>query len=334
MYARSRTLPALLVILIVPIFACSSDDAPVPPDTSDPVTEYDLGDGHKLHDLIPDFLAYAEQAAQGSQQTRVSLWDSMLEAKWTDFFNQVLYRKLQGTERENHKTAIINEFWDSIVPDTLDALRRTHAAAVQKILGGRAQFTEKFPSFAPGCDYYLTVAFSFHGKADDVSGATVLAVGLEHFTALDKQLDFVIAHEQYHLHHFAQGFSAQGGLYRGIWTEGMATYAQLFIYPGNHTYSELLGFPGSRIDEIVRRFDELKMDVEKNIFTTDQTIKRAYLGAEDNTLGIPPACGYYIGLRIVMTLLARGETFDEMGSWTSDRVQTEMLSVLPTLTAQ
>jgi hypothetical protein len=327
-------LPALLVILMLPVLACSSDDAPVPPDTNDPVTAYDLGDGHKLYDLIPDFLAYAEQAAQGSEQTRAALWNSMLEAKWEDFFNQVLYRDLQGTERENHKTAIIDEFWNTIVPDTLDALRRTHAAAAQKILSGRTRFTAKFPSFAPGCDYYLTVAFSFHGKADDVNGTTVLAVGLEHFTALDKQLDFVIAHEQYHLYHFGLGFSAQGGLYRGLWTEGLATYAQLYIHPGSHTYSELLGFPGSRIDEIVRRFDELKADVTNNIFTTDQAIKRAYLGAEDNTLGIPPACGYYIGLRIVMTLLERGETFDAMASWTSDRVQTEMLSVLPSLTAQ
>jgi len=329
---ESCLLIPLILILSVSCFHCSDEDGtPSNPSHNSTIARYDLGDGHFLYDLVPDFFAYADRGAGEPDITRRSLWDSMLESKWSDFFNQVIYRNLSGTERENYKQWCITEFWTSIVPVKLDSLRLLDPVAVQKILDGRVAFESKFPAFAPGCDYFLTVSFSFQGKATDLNGGTILALGLEYFQTGNMQLDFTIAHEQFHLYHFGKDFSIQGGLYWGIWAEGMATYAQLHLYPGSHTYSELLAFPGERVDEIVTRFEELKADVQKNLYTSDQEIKRAYLGAEDNSLGIPPACGYYFGLRIVLTLITNGNSFDAMSGWTAETVQTEIQNVLPGL---
>jgi hypothetical protein len=240
---------------------------------------------------------------------------------------------LQGSERESYKNGIIAIFWSDIVPQKINTLKQYYPEAVKKMIDGKSLFKTKFADFNPQCDYYLTVSFSFYGKAVDLNGKTVLAIGLENFMPGTINLDFTIAHEQYHLHHFAKGFSIQGGLYRGIWAEGMATYAQIFIYPGNYQYTEILEFPGSRIDDIVYNFSNLKQNLQENLFSTDQTIKRAWLGAEDNNLGIPPACGYYFGLRLVMTLLEQGNAFEEMTLWTAEQALAKIQETLPGLKA-
>ncbi len=315
-------------IALMSLSACGdkpNDSAPAVPN------EYDLGDGYKLYDLIPSFVAYAEAAANKSDSIKNLLWDSLLEKKYFDFFNQVIYRNLQGTDRDNYKSTIIKYFWSTIVPQRINTLRMLDEVAVKKILASRLTFKQKFPGFKPDCDYYQTVSFSFNGKAVDLNGKTVLAIGLENFISGDIQLDFTIAHEQFHLYHFGKGFSPSGGLYRGIWSEGMATRAQLEIYPGNYSYSQMLNFPQSKVQEIISKWDTLIKDVQINLFTTDQTIKRAYLGSEYNTLGIPPACGYQIGLRLVMKLMQDGNSFSDMTSWTAEQVQVKMQEVLPNL---
>lgn len=320
----------LIITITLGANSCSNSSSP-----SDPVSAniYDLDGKNKLYDLVPDFIAYAQLAADSNEISRTMLWDSMLEEKWLSFFNSIIYRGLTGQEKEKYKDDIIQLFWDDVVPNKISNLKQYDPIAVQKILSGRNQFKNKFSDFEPDCDYYLTVSFSFNGKAADLNGKTVFAIGLENFKQGNMQLDFTIAHEQYHLYHFGKGFSPSGGLYRGIWTEGMATYSQLFIYPGNYSYSDLLGFSGSRIDEIVNKFDFLKNDLMKNIYSSDQAIKRAYLGEEDNDLGIPPASGYYLGLRIVLTLMEEGNTFEDMTLWTAETVQIKMNEVLPDLIA-
>ncbi len=113
----------------------------------------------------------------------------------------------------------------------------------------------------------------------------------------------------------------------------MASYAQVLFCPGSYTYSQYLGFPGSKVDEIVNNFENLKKDVIENIYSNDEAVKRAYLGMEDNSLGIPPGAGYYIGLRIVMELLDKGYTFTEMTLWNADKAAEMMNTILPGLKA-
>jgi hypothetical protein len=111
----------------------------------------------------------------------------------------------------------------------------------------------------------------------------------------------------------------------------MASRAQNEIIPGTYSYQETLNFSASRINEIQNKWNFLISDVQTNIFSSDQNIKRAYLGAEDNDMGIPPGSGYYIGLRLVEELIKKGNSFKEMASWSSDKVQQVMVDELPNL---
>jgi len=331
-----RYLQILLVIVGLSL-TLGAECAPQPPDdvdgttdppatdTNQPVT---LDDGHKRYNVTTDFIAYAKQASAADSATRRTQWDQMLQAKYPSFFSDVLYRGLTGQDLETYKTQIIDQFWNEIVP-SLAALEDVNATAAQKVLDGRTAFKTAFPDFNPQCDYYLTVAFSFHGKAVEVAGQPALALGLENFTAEGPDLDLTIAHEQFHIYHFLT-FSASGGLYRGVWSEGMAVYGSAEVHPG-YRLSQYLGFTGTQVNSMYDLFYDLMTDVANNLSTTDQTIKRAYLGAEANETWIPPGSGYYIGFYVVEALVNEGNTMAAMARWDADTVYQNMQRILPTL---
>jgi len=281
-----------------------------------------------LYNVTDDFIAYADQAANDDAAGRRTKWDQMLESKYLAFFNDVLYRGMTGQDRENYKSQIIDQFWNEVVPN-LATLKQVNTTAAQKLLDGRTAFKNSFPDFNPQADYYLTVAFSFHGKAVEVAGQRALALGLENFTPDGPDLDITIAHEQLHLYHFVT-FDPAGGLYRGVWAEGMAVYGSAVVQPG-YRLSQYLGFTSSQMNAMYDVFYDLTENIANNLSSTDQTLKRAYLGAEENDTWIPPGSGYYIGFYVVEALLNEGNTIAAMARWDADTVYRNMERILPTL---
>jgi hypothetical protein len=299
-----------------------------PADNSSTATTLD--DGHKIYNVAADFIAYAEQAGSADAAGRQTQWEQKLEAKYPDFFSQIVYGNLTGQERANLRDQIIDQFWNETVP-ALDALKQVSAAAVQQVLDGRPAFKAIFPDFDPQADYYLTVSFDFVGKASEVSGQKAELLALNRFDPNDPELDITIAHEHFHLHHFAT-FSPSGGLYRGVWSEGMAVYASTLIHPG-YRLSQYLSFSGPTIDEMHDLFGDLVDDILENIDSSDQTIKRAYLGTEPNSTWIPPGSGYYVGFYLVQALVeGQGNSMADMTRWdATPTVHKAMVDTLPTL---
>ncbi|MFO0745327.1 MAG: hypothetical protein U1F43_06560 [Myxococcota bacterium] len=295
-----------------------------------PAPRVGLGDGHDIVDLADSFIRYAKAAKGASGEERRALWDAMLEAQAPDFFTQVTYRKKEGAERERFKASVIEQFWNEVEP-RLAALEAVHAIAVRRVLEGRKAFQAAFPDFDPRCDFYLTVAFSFKGKVVDVNGANLLALGLETLGPDGPALDLTIAHEQFHLHHF-RSFSPSGGLYRGVWSEGLASYVAAVLVP-NTKLSEVLGFDGASVDKMASLFDRLVADVLANMDSPDPSLKRAYLGMEPNDSWVPPGSGYYVGLMLAMEL-AKSHDLATMAGWDADTVHRNMKETLPTLTRE
>jgi hypothetical protein len=300
--------------------------------TDDSSTTTTLDDGHKLYNVAADFIAYAEQADSADAAGRQTQWEQLLEAKYPDFFNQIVYGNLTGQERTDLKAQIIDQFWNETVP-ALDALKQVSATAVQKVVAGRPAFKAIFPDFDPQADYYLTVSFDFVGKASEVAGKKAELLALNRFDPNDPELDITIAHEHFHLHHFAT-FSPSGGLYRGVWSEGMAVYASTLVHPG-YRLLQYLSFSGPTIDQMHDLFGDLVDDILTNIDSSDQTIKRAYLGTEPNSTWIPPGSGYYIGFYLVQALVeGQGNAMADMTRWdATPTVHKALVDTLPTLSA-
>ena len=322
---RARCYCAILSCLLAAMMAawvCVPERAAA----TSPMSVHPLPDGHSLYNLVDLFLRYAEAGQGKDDHQKAVLWDRMIQSRHPDFFNQVIYRNMTGTQRARYKKMVIHRFWEEIRPK-LDALKASNRDAVRRLISGREKFNSRFPNFDPQCDYYLTVSFSFHGKVVDLNGRNILAIGLENFAPNSPELDITIAHEQFHLHHF-KTFSASGGLYRGVWAEGLAVYASEVLVPG-HRRRQYLGFSIQRMNEIYDSFDRLKAELLKNLGNSDKRVKRAWLGMEDNRLNVPPGAGYYLGEQLIHFLVQNGRSIQELTSMESDRVFQTMRAAIP-----
>lgn len=287
-----------------------------------------LENGARIHNILEMFIKYSEAGLNLDFNNRIILWDSMLEGACPDFFNQVIYRNKKGAAREKYKKAVINKFWNKIHPN-MEILQRHNPSAIKRLDKVINSFIAHFPDFDPRNDYYLTVSFSFHGKVTDLEGKSVFALGLENFSPDSPELDITIAHELFHLYHFKR-FNADGGLYRGIWAEGLAVYASEILVPG-HELNSYFGFKQKRLIEICHVFERLKSNLLTDIGSGSYKIKRAYLGMEDNDLGIPPGAGYHIGEHLVHELYIDGYSLKEMAAWKPEIVFRHIKTTIPKL---
>jgi hypothetical protein len=261
----------------------------------------------KIVDVVRDFISYYEKCSASAEAQRKAEWDRILEAKHSDFFNEVIYRKKEAADREKFKEWCIETFWSDVAPK-MPAVRELHATAADTIGDVVNGFQKKFPDFRPSTDFYLTISFSFRGKVVDVKGKDVFAIGLENFEPGQTQLRITIAHELFHLYHF-QFFSASGGLYRSLWAEGLASYASSVIVPG-YRFSQYLGFPGEKMNRCQELLPTMAKELLRELGNNDQRIKRIYFGAEPNDTEIPPEAGYYVGFLIIESLAKKNSLAD------------------------
>lgn len=283
-----------------------TEESPPAAPTSRPADKQPAGP--KIVNVVDDFLAYHGACKDASAAVREAKWDETLEARHRDFFEQVIYRKLEGDQRAKHKQFCIKEFWEKVAPRIAE-ISRLNAGIEQEITTTLAQFRKAFPAFKPTTDFYVTISFSFHGKVADLNGKKVFAIGLENYQPGTPEIRITIAHEMFHLYHF-QFFSASGGLYRPLWAEGLAVYASSVVVPG-HRYSMYLGFPAWKMNRCQEMLPELAADIKKHMGEHNRQRERIYFGAEPNDTKVPPEAGYYVGLLMIESL-AKKHSLDEL----------------------
>jgi hypothetical protein len=257
-------------------------------------------DAYRIVNVADDFQAYYQSGRDKDSNQRLALWDAMLESKHPVFFQDAIYRRKTGADRDRYKQDCINRFWDEVAPH-MDRIAAFNQGIEERIQTVVAEFKKHLPGFSPQTDFFVTISFSFRGKAVTVGGRDVLAVGLEFFENPDSpQFEITLAHELFHLYHF-QFFSAGGGLYRSLWAEGLATYASAVVVPG-HRQSTYLGFTGQKMNQCYDLLPLLAADLRKHMGENDHRLQRLYFGAEPNNTKVPPEAGYYVGLLIIQNL--------------------------------
>lgn len=262
--------------------------------------------GYRVVNVLADFIDYYEAAKDRDEKQRAALWRTMLETKHQAFFDDAIYRRKKGRERARYKAYCITTFWAQLAPEMefYRSLSRKLGASVGPMV---RSFQEHLPDYKPATDFFLTFSFSFRGKVVGVGGRDVLALGLEFFQGsgaeAEQQIRITMAHELFHLYHF-RFFSGGGGLYRQLWTEGLATYASAVVVPGLKR-SAYLGFSGTKMNRCHDLLPRLAADLKKNMGDNNRRLRRIYFGAEKNDTQVPPEAGYYVGLLIIEKLAER-----------------------------
>jgi len=284
----------------------------------------------KIVRVVDDFLAYYAACKEADEAARAAQWDAMLEAKHRAFFEQVIYRKLEGDDRQRHKEYCIRQFWQDVA-GRIDGVAKLAHGIDGQIRSTLTAFREQFPAFQPKTDFYVAVTFSFHGKVTDLDGRDIFAIGLENFAPDSPHLPITIAHEMFHLYH-GQFFSASGGLYRPLWAEGLATYASAVVVPG-HRRSTYLDFPADKMNRCQELLPAMAADLKKHMGQHDAHLQRVYFGAEPNDTQVPPAAGYYVGLLVVESL-AKAHPLDELARMEAEKIYPLVAGELDRLSAE
>ena len=255
--------------------------------------------GYRIVNALDDFIRYYDACKGAGAAERAARWDILLEAKHKDFFDQSIYRRKTGADRERYKQGCIRRFWSDVAPN-MATLRKLAPGVPGQIHEVVRAFKGKFPDFRPSTDFFITISLSYRGKVMDVNEKQVMGIGMEYFKTAGPQLRITIAHELLHLYHY-QFFSKGRGLYRWLWTEGMAVYGSAVIIPG-HRGSAYLGFPGAKMDRCHAMLPLLARELKRKLVNTGRRTRRIFFGAEDNDTQIPPEAGYYVGYLIVAKL--------------------------------
>ena len=262
----------------------------------------------RIVNVVNDFLAYHAACRDATPETRAARWNTMLEAKHPPFFRDAIYRRLEGQDLANYKATCVGAFWAEVAP-RMGEIAKLNEGVEERIRTVLADFRKVFPDFETATDFYVTISFSFRGKVVTVGERDVLGIGLEKLEGEgDLSLRITLAHELFHLHHLPR-FSAGGGLYRLLWTEGLATYAAARVVPGQRM-STCLGFSAEKMNRCQELLPKMAKQLRENLGENDHRLKRAYFGAEDNDLGVPPEAGYYVGLLVVQSLAAKQDVKD------------------------
>jgi uncharacterized protein YjaZ len=167
-------------------------------DQSDP-----LLDGHKIVNVVDDFLIFWEQAKGKKLRTQRRLWNRLVENKHHDYFERAVYNNATFEERR----IMLNQFLMQI-PAKINALREFNKTAVSEIHTAMMNFKARFPEYRQQRDIYLGLSLSlFDGSVRPVQNyegiPDTLCLGADVLAEYSfGQTQIAMVHEFFHLYHF------------------------------------------------------------------------------------------------------------------------------------
>jgi hypothetical protein len=168
-------------------------------DQSDP-----LFDGHKIVNVVDDFLTFWEQAKGKKLRVQRQLWNRLVESKHRDYFERAVYDNATFEERN----MMLNQFLTQI-PAKINALREFNKVAVSEVHIAMMNFKARFPEYRQQRDIYLGLSLSlFDGSVRPVQNyegiPDTLCLGADVLADYSyEQAQIAMVHEFFHLYHFS-----------------------------------------------------------------------------------------------------------------------------------
>lgn len=200
-----------------------------------------LFDGHKIINVVDDFLVFWEQAKDKPLAHQRMLWLRLVENKHRDYFDRAVYRSTNQKTRR----AMLDEFLVR-VPERVDAIREFNKSILDirtsPLVLTFIDFKTRFREYQQQRSIFIGLSlFRFDGAVrpveNDAGIPDTLCLGAEVLCRYTpEQFRIALAHEFFHLYHF--GFLFEQPVMAEFRTphiplmiEGMAVAATEAIYP-------------------------------------------------------------------------------------------------------
>ena len=268
-----------------------------------------LLEGPRIVNIVDDFLAFWEKAADKPLARQRVLWARMVESKHQAFFDRAVYR----TSKQIERRALLNQFLTT-VGGRIDEIREFNANIYFVLSKVFIDFKlVRFKEYRQHRDIYIGLSlFRFDGSVRPVQndrgipdtlclGADVLS------TYTPEQIQLTLTHEFFHLYHFSHLFnfdlplSAYRAPHMPLMIEGLAAVGVEELNPNQAPRTYL-------------HFSEDEFEFQSRNLTVNSArfLKMIRVGATSeeyepwfitNSRGLaPPRGGYFLGYEVARRL--------------------------------
>lgn len=272
-----------------------------------------LFDGHKIVNVVDDFLAFWEQAQDKPLARQRGLWMRLVENKHRDYFNRAVYRNAD----QKIRNSMLDEFLLR-VPEKIDAIREFNSSIkdirTSPLIIAFIDFKTRFREYQQQRSIYIGLSlFRFDGAVrpvgNDAGIPDTLCLGAEMICGyrLD-QLRIALVHEFFHLYHFnflfRQPLLAEfRAPHMPLMIEGMAVAGTEAIYP-NHPRSYYLHFSDEELASQQRNLAPNAASFLELIALSapPEQYEMWFTNAQNDEA--PPRGGYLLGYEVTRRVLA------------------------------
>lgn len=268
-----------------------------------------LLNGHKVVNIVDDFLLFWDQAKAKPIGQQRKLWLKMVENKHRDYFDRAVYRNADHQERR----AMLNQFLKR-VPDRVEAIREFNRWVVESLREGLLNFQYRFTEYHHQRDVYIGLSlFRFDGSVRPVQNEAgipdTLCLGADVLADYSpEEIQVMLAHEFFHLYHFSFLFRQPSlaqlmTAHIPLMIEGMAVAAAEQLYPSlpTHMYLHFSDEEYRAQKESLAPSSNHFLEMIKKGASPEQYGTWFINGKAD---GVPPRGGYLIGYEVTRRVLA------------------------------
>lgn len=323
----SVVLSILLSVLLFCSFACSPVEEPPRAEESAETGE----PAGQIISFLPDFYDYWEEVKDKPLEERIELWDSLFEAKYEDFYAEVIYEGLTGDALAERKANQKQMYLSRVSDEEIEKLKKLEGGVKEMIPRAMGKLKELVPEHYIDVNHYITISlYTTSGAPRYFREELIVYYGLEVLLFLrgPEAVEANIAHEIFHAFHVnslrpefkrKHGDSANTFAVMGqnpvltIFFEGLAINVQEELYPGA---------PRAGIFENLIPVYEEKFKASAQSFLNDladfgeDKYARYFIDPSDDPV-IPVKFGYWLGYKVVDSLNEE-YTFGDMLGWTPD----------------
>jgi len=209
---KTKALLAALVVVLCLAGTIRADDNPMVRAALERSALERLLGNHKVINIVDDFLVFWDQASDKPLRTQRRIWMRTVESKHRDYFEKAVYR---GADRAQ-RLAMLNEFLIR-VPELVEAIRELNRTITDSLIVTFINFKDfRFREYQQQHDVYFGLSFfRFDGAVRPVQNdqgiPDTLCLGAEVLARYTpEQVRVALAHEFFHLYHFAFLFQQPG----------------------------------------------------------------------------------------------------------------------------
>ena len=283
--------------------------------------------------FMPDFYEFWQRAKEEPLEKKIELWDTLFEAKHSEFYRQAIYENLDGEKLAQLKEKKLKDFLSSLRDEDVERMKTKNDELIKLIPQASEDLWKRIDHQNGIVTHYIIPSLNTsRGACHPYKGDLIIYYGLELMSQMDNQdhIKAAIVHVTFHVLHFRNiapflwrkyGKEAtlisliegEGPIFF-VFIEGLAFYITEKIYPR-------IPRPGiieKNVSQYEKNFLAYTKEFLKDLKDFNYQKYRKYFIDHSNDHDIPDKFGYWLGYKVVKSL-SEDHSIDEMMKWCPEK---------------